>query len=97
MFAALAGNEEHQRPKFYVPFETALEQIRRRATKVEELEKKYPEYKPALDAAVREAGVPPGNARWLPVRHRLGFSTAIIDETSGKPLSYADVDPYGYD
>src|SRR5688572_18867419 len=31
---ALAGLEEHQRPKFYAPFDTALEQIRRRALPV---------------------------------------------------------------
>lgn len=97
LFAALAGNEEHQRPKFYLPFAASLEQIRRRAGNVEALKKKFPQYAPALDAAVREAGIAPASARWLPAHHRLGFATAIIDENTGKPLSYAAVDPYGYD
>ena len=34
LFEALAGNEEHQRPKFYQPFASGLEKIRRRARMV---------------------------------------------------------------
>jgi hypothetical protein len=44
---------------------------------------------------VREAGVAPGTARWLPVHHRRGFWTVIVDPASGRPLAYAAVDPYG--
>jgi len=95
LFEALKGNEEHQRPKFYQPFGTALEQIRQRAGKVSDLEKKFPKYAPALESAVRESGLEPQFAHWLPVRHRAGFWTAIIDESTGRPLSYAAVDPYG--
>lgn len=95
LFEALKGNEEHQRPKFYQPFDTALAQIRRHAAKVSDLERKFPAYAPALESAVREAGLEPQAARWLPVRHRAGFATAIIDESTGRPLSYAAVDPYG--
>src|SRR3954469_17436699 len=29
LFEALAGNEEHQRPKFYLPFESGIEAIRK--------------------------------------------------------------------
>jgi len=32
--------------------------------------------------------------RWLPVHHRKGFWTALIDSESGKPLAYIDLDPY---
>ena len=95
LLQSVAGNEEHQRPKFYAPYEAALEQIRKRARTVETLERKFPAYAPALDAAVREAGIAPQSARWLPVHHRKGFWTAIIDGASGRPLSYAPVDPYG--
>jgi hypothetical protein len=95
LFNSVAGNEEHQRPKFYAPYEAALEQIKRRARTLDVLEKKYPDYTPALEQAAREAGVSRQDARWLPVHHRRGFWTAIIDATSGRPLSYAPVDPYG--
>jgi len=95
LFQSVAGNEEHQRPKFYAPYETALAEILKRSRTLDTLEKKFPDYTPALEQAAREAGIAPENARWLPVHHRNGFWTAIIDATSGRPLSYAPVDPYG--
>jgi hypothetical protein len=95
LFQSVAGNEEHQRPKFYAPYEAGLEQIRRHARPLAALEKKFPDYIPALDAAAREAGIAPDAALWLPVHHRRGFWTAIIDPATGRPLSYAAVDPYG--
>jgi len=95
LFQSVSGNEEHQRPKFYAPYEAALEQIRKRAKTIAALEKKFPGYAPALDAAVRESGIAPEVARWLPVHHRKGFWTAIIDPADGRPLAWAAVDPYG--
>ena len=95
LFEALKGNEEYRRPKFYQPFDTGIAQIRRRAGKVSDLEKRFPAYAQALESAVRDAGLDPQVARWLPVHHRAGFATAIIDESTGRPLSYAAVDPYG--
>lgn len=95
LFQSLSGNEEHQRPKFYAPYEAALEQIGKRARTIAALEKKFPDYTPALDQAVRQAGIAPDAARWLPVHHRRGFWTAIIDPANGRPLAWAAVDPYG--
>lgn len=95
LFQSLSGNEEHQRPRFYAPYEAALEQIRKHARGVEALERKFPAYARDLQAAVREAGVAPQAALWLPVHHRKGFWTAIIDPADGRPLAYAAVDPYG--
>ena len=34
LLQSVAGNEEHQRPKFYAPYEAALEQIRKRARRM---------------------------------------------------------------
>ena len=95
LFEALNGNEEHQRPKFYQPYASGLETIRRRAKTVADLEKKFPAYQPQLDAAVEAAGIPAERLRWLPVSHRNGFSTALIDTETGKPVRYVEVDPYG--
>ncbi len=95
LFEALAGNEEHQRPKFFRPFATAMEKIRKHARTVAELEKKFPGYKPQLGAAVQSADIPAERLRWLPVRHRNGFATALIDTATGRPVRYVAVDPYG--
>jgi hypothetical protein len=95
LFEALAGNEEHQRPKFYQPFESAIEAIRKHARPVAALEKKFPAYKPQLGAALRTVDLPEQQVGYLPVRHRAGFWTALIDIETGKPVRYVAVDPYG--
>jgi hypothetical protein len=94
LFEALKGNEEHGRPRFYVPYDSQLEKIRARAKTFAELEKKHPDSKPLMDAAIAELDIPAARLRWLPVHHRKGFWTAIIDTTNGKPVEYVDFDPY---
>ena len=94
MFQSVEGNEEHMRPRFYGPYETQLAQIRARAKTIHELEEKHPESKPLLDKASTGLPVPAQRVRWLPVHHRKGFWTALIDIENGKPLEYVDFDPY---
>ena len=95
LFQSVAGNEEHQRPKFFAPYETALADIRRRAKPVPALVAKFPAAAPLLDTAMRELAIPAERVRWLPVRHRQGFWTALIDNDDGKPVAYVAFDPYG--
>jgi hypothetical protein len=97
LFEALRGHEQHQRPKFFVPFETALAAIRERAKPVPALSSKFPAAAPLLEAATRETDVPAERLRWLPVHHRKGFWTALIDEQTGRPVAYVAFDPYGED
>lgn len=94
VFEALKGNEEHMRPKFYVPFESQLRKIRARAKTVEALIRDKPESKPLLDAAMRDISIPADRVRWLPVHHFKGFWTALIDIDTGKPVAYFDFDPF---
>jgi len=94
LFESLAGNEEHQRPKFYVAFESQLAKIRERAKPVDELVQKKPAAKPLLEEALRHVSIPVARVRWLPVEHRKGFWTALIDNDDGKPVAYFDFDPY---
>jgi hypothetical protein len=93
LFQALSGNEEHQRPRFYVPFESQLHAIRKRARPLAELEASKPESRPLLQEALRGITVPRQQLRWLPVRHFRGFWTAVIEEASGKPVAYFKLDP----
>jgi hypothetical protein len=94
MFQSVEGNEEHMRPRFYAPYETQLEQIRARARTLDELVVKHPDAKPLLQAASAELTVPAARIRWLPVHHRKGFWTVLIDTENGRPLTYVDFDPY---
>jgi len=94
LFQSLAGNEEHQRPKFYVPYEAQLAKIRKRARPVDELVKAKPAARPLLEAVMRDVTIPEARVRWLPVHHRKGFWVALIDNDDGKPVAYFDFDPY---
>lgn len=95
MFQAIEGLEEHQRPKFYAPYEVALPAIRQHARTVAQLTAKFPASKPLFDPALRDLGLTPERVHWLPVRHREGFWTALIDTADGRPLGYVPFDPYG--
>jgi hypothetical protein len=97
LFEALAGNEEHMRPKFYVPFDSQLAAIRSHAGTVVDLEKKFPAYAAPLELAVKSVSTPPDRLRWLPLRYHTKFWTVLIDTADGKPVAYAPVDPYGED
>ena len=92
---SLSGNEEHMRPKFFVPYARLLPNIREGAKTLAELEKRLPASKPLLDAALQDIHIPAERIRWLPVHHRQGFWTALIDIDDGKPVAYVNLDPYG--
>jgi hypothetical protein len=94
LFESLNGNEEHMRPKYFVRYEKQLANIREHAKSIESLQKRLPASKPLLDAAMRDVKIPAERVRWLPVHHFKGFWTALIDIDDGKPVAYADIDPY---
>lgn len=94
LFEALKGNEEHMRPKFYVPYESQLPAVLKSALPLAELEKRHPKSTVILAEARRNAGRPDTDLRWLPVRCRLAFWTVFIDATTGAPVSYVNFDPY---
>lgn len=96
LWQSLEGRDVHQRPKFYAPYEDALKQIRKRAKPVSSITKKFPDTAPKFDEALAELkDIPADRIATLPVRHRNGFWTALIDTTTGMPVRYVAVDPYG--
>ena len=44
---------------------------------------------------MQEVKIPAERVRWLPVRHRQGFWTALIDIENGEPVAWVAFDPYG--
>jgi hypothetical protein len=94
LFEALAGNEEHMRPKFFQPYSSQLELIRKYGKLLPALEAKHPESKPLIAAAMKNQPKAKGEYRWLPVHHFRGFWTAIVDDANGKVVAWVDFDPY---
>ena len=94
LFEALQGNDIYLRPKFFVPYETNLAQVRKRAKPIGEILERKPASKPEIEAAIADTQLPGDRIRWVPAHHSKGFWTALIDIDSGKPVGYIDLDPY---
>jgi hypothetical protein len=94
LFKSVEGLEEHQRPKFFAPISAKLDVIREKSGKIADLESKKPTSKPLMEEAIARLDVPRDRLAWLPVRHRKGFWTALVDTADGKPVAWVDFDPY---
>ena len=94
LFQALDGNEEPMRPKFYVPYESRLPAILKKAKPLGELLERHKDAGTKLAAARAETKLPDEKLRYLPVRYHDAFWTALIDAESGLPVAYFDFDPY---
>lgn len=94
LFQALSGNESQTRPKFYVPYASQLDAIRRRARPLAELEEKKPAALPLIEKALAGTPAPRGELQWLPVHSFRGFWTAIIDDATCEVVAWVNFDPY---
>ena len=94
LFTALAGKDYPVLPQYYVPYEESLPELRQRALPLAELEKRHPEAKPMVSRAIAELKTPAEALRWLPVKHRTGFWTALVDPKTGRPVYWLPLDPY---
>ncbi len=94
LFSALAGKDYAVLPVYYVPYEQNLPEIRQRSLPVSELEKRHPETKPLVTSAAAQLQIPAEKLVWLPVKHRSGFWTALMDPDTGRPVHWLPVDPY---
>jgi hypothetical protein len=94
LWASLAGKDYSVLPEYYAPYEETLPELKRRALPVSKLEKRHPEAKPLVADAIARLGKPVEELAWLPVKHRSGFWTVLLDRNTGHPLSWLPVDPY---
>ena len=94
LFSALAGKDYAVLPAYYIAYEQNLPQIRQRSASIGELEKRHPEAKPLIAAAAAQLPIPVEKLVWLPVKHRKGFWTALLDPETGRPVHWLPVDPY---
>jgi hypothetical protein len=94
LFSGLEGKDYSVLPAYYVPYEQGLPELKRRSKPVSDLERRHPEAKPLVASAVAELDVPVERLVWMPVMHKNGFWTVLLDADSGQPLSWLPVDPY---
>ena len=94
LWSSLEGKDYPVLPVYYAAYEQTLPQIRQRALPVSELEKRHPEAKALVSDAVAQLQTPVEKLLWLPVKHRDGFWTVLLDRETGRPVSWLPVDPY---
>ena len=91
--AVVAGKDYAQLPAYYVPYEQVLPEVRQRSLPVSELEKRHPEAKPLISSAAAQLQTSVEKLVWVPVKHRNGFWTALLDRDTGRPVGWLPLDP----
>lgn len=94
LFAALEGRDVSARPRFYVPFESQRDQIKALAKPLSALYKQHKDAAHIVMTSEQDLEIPLDELRWLPVKAKDGFWTALIDSSTGKPAAYVELDPY---
>jgi hypothetical protein len=94
LWTSLAGKDYPVLPAYYAPYEHTLPQIRQRALPLSELEKRHPEAQALVSDAVAKLQMPAEKLVWLPVKHRVGFWTVLLDRETERPVGWLPLDPY---
>ena len=94
LMLGLAGKDVSLRPKFYVPYESQIDQVKAKLGAVPELTTRFPAVTQEIESALRDHGIAADGAGWLPVQHRRGFWTVLVDTRSGYPFYYLPLDSF---
>ena len=92
LFSSLEGKDVQYFPRYYVPYEANVEEIKQRAQSLDLLRKRHPQAQELIEA--ENLDIPEERVRWLPVRSPKGFWTALLDVETARPLAYIPLDPY---
>jgi len=92
--AATTGKDYSVLPAYYVPYEQVLPEIKQHALPVSELQQRRPAAKELISNAVAHLRIPAEKLVWVPVKHRRGFWTALLDPDTGRPVYWLPLDPY---
>lgn len=94
LFSAVNGKDAQLMPKYYRPYESMVDAVREKSESLDSLISRHKESQPELEATVKQLGRSAESLRCLPVRHRFGFWTVLIDTKTGYPVKYLPIDPY---
>jgi len=94
MLLAASGIDLPVLPRYYVPYEEVVGDLKAKAQPLDTLVNRKPDTQAAIDAAIAKLGVPRSSLAMLPVIGRLERGTALVEMSSGKVLVVVPVDPY---
>jgi hypothetical protein len=92
---ALQGVPLSARPELWQPYEAARERILRAAKPVSQLQSRFPEARPLIAAALRQAGREPAGAAYLPLVARKEQAwTVLLDARTTEVIGYLPLDSF---
>jgi len=94
MTLLLSGFDLPTLPRYYVPYEAIVADLKAKAQPLDALVKRKPQTQAPLDAAIAKLGVPRASLAYVPVVGRMEVGSALVDTTSGKVLVVVPVDPF---
>lgn len=94
LVSALSGKDISVLPAYFVPYEQMVAKVKQRAMPVSALEQRHPEAASLVANAAAHLQVAPESLVWLPVKHRKGFWTVLLDPETARPVHWLPLDPY---
>lgn len=94
LFKGLEGKDISARPRFYVPYESQLPEVKSALRPIASLTERFPAAAQEVESALQKQGIVAEQAGWLPVQHRRAFWTALVDTRTGYPFYYLPIDAF---
>lgn len=94
LFSSLEGKDYGVLPHYYVPYDQALPQLKKHSLPISALEKRHADAKPLVAEAAAQLQTSVDKLVWLPVKHRKGFWTVLLDPQTQRPVYWLPLDPY---
>lgn len=92
LFMGLKGVDIGQRPKFWQPYEQSRQAALARSRPVDELIRRYPAQRTAIEEALLEKPVKLSDARFLPLMARLDW--VVLMDAEGRPIGHVPLDGF---
>jgi len=92
IFSAVSGKDAQLMPRYYRRYESAHATILEQSQPLETLQISAVD-RTELDRTVDRLGATAQALRWLQVRHRFGYSLALIDARTGDPVKFLTINP----
>jgi hypothetical protein len=83
LFAALAGVDLPQQPRFFVPYAEVARDAARKGHEIADLKRRNPDRTEAIDAIVRASGRAESGLRWLAARAPNRDFAVVVDAADG--------------
>lgn len=92
IFSAVQGKDAQLMPRYYRDYQSARTRILEQSQPLDAL---HPNGADAarLKQAIDSLGLSAQALRWLQVRHRFGYSMALIDARTGDPVKFLTINP----